>query len=146
LPVFLSGGLFAEYANECSLVIVKWLYNLQTKHSKKALFKMDKILNPQLLIKLSLSLTALYGAIVVGMSAAISHVFLAQFSGKTLTSPGKLLPLVIIGWHLGLWMFVYTVWAGLFALPLHFGKLAPLGGQLLLISWLLLAVIAWIRK
>jgi uncharacterized membrane protein YgdD (TMEM256/DUF423 family) len=131
------------------------------------------ILNQQAFLKLSLCLTALYGAIVVGMSAAISHVFLAQFDGKmlasllsstallafqtlallavglylkTLATPGKLLPLVVVGWHLGLWLFVYTVWAGLFALPLHFGKLAPLGGQLLLLSWLLLAVIAWIRK
>lgn len=131
------------------------------------------MLNPQLLLKLNLSLSALYGAIVVGMSAAISHVFLAQFGGKelasllsstallafqtlallalglylkTLASPGKLLLLVAVCWHLGLWLFVYTVWAGLFALPLHFGQLAPLGGQLLLISWLLLAVIAWIRK
>jgi len=129
--------------------------------------------NQQFFLQLSFCLTALYGAIVVGMSAAISHVFLGQFSGKnlasllsstsllafqtlalfalglylkTLNSPGKLLPLVMVGWHLGLWLFVYTVWAGLFALPLHFGKLAPLGGQLLLISWLLLAVIAWIRK
>ncbi len=129
--------------------------------------------NQPFLLKLNLCLTALYGAVVVGMSAAISHVFLAQFSGKllasllsstallafqtlallalglylkTLTSPGKLLPAVIIGWHVGLWLFVYTVWAGLFALPLHFGKLAPLGGQLLLLSWLLLAMIAWIRK
>lgn len=107
------------------------------------------------------------------MSAAISHVFLQQFSGKPLAAllsstallafqtlallalglylkaqsdPVKWLWLVAVGWHLGLWLFVYTVWAGLFALPLHFGQLAPLGGQLLLISWLLLAVIAWIRK
>ncbi len=130
-------------------------------------------MNQQAFLQLNLCLTALYGAIVVGMSAAISHVFLAQFDGKmlasllsstallafqtlallalglylkTLASPGKLLPLVVVGWHLGLWLFVYTVWAGLFVLPLHFGKLAPLGGQLLLLSWLLLAVIAWIRK
>jgi len=131
------------------------------------------MLNQQTFLKLNLSLTAVYGAVVVGMSAAISHVFLQQFSGKQLASllsstallafqtlallalglylkaqsnPGKLLPMVALGWHLGLWLFVYTVWAGLFALPLHFGKLAPLGGQLLLISWLLLAVLAWIRK
>jgi uncharacterized membrane protein YgdD (TMEM256/DUF423 family) len=131
------------------------------------------MVNQHFLLKLSLCLTAVYGAVVIGMSAAISHVFLKQLSGKmlasllsstfllafqtlallalglylkTLASPGKLLPTVLIGWHLGLWLFVYTVWAGLFALPLHFGQLAPLGGQLLLISWLLLAVIAWIRK
>ncbi len=134
--------------------------------------KMDKLLNQQFLLKLNQCLIGLYGAVVVGMSAAISHVFLAQMTDKqlasllsstallafqtlallafglylkTLASLGKLLPLVVIGWHLGLWLFVYTVWAGLFALPLHVGQLAPLGGQLLLISWLLLAVIAWIR-
>jgi uncharacterized membrane protein YgdD (TMEM256/DUF423 family) len=54
--------------------------------------------------------------------------------------------LVVAGFHLGLWLFVYTVWAGIFALPMHFSQLAPLGGQLLLVSWLLLAVTPWIRK
>ena len=133
--------------------------------------------------RLSLTLTALYGAVVVGMSAAISHLFLNSLDGKALSSllsstavlafqtlallvltlsqlpkepqePAKhqarvflkLPALVAVGFHLGLWLFVYTVWAGLFNLPLHFSKLAPIGGQLLLLCWLLLAATPWIRK
>ncbi len=132
--------------------------------------------------RLNLTLTALYGAVVVGMSAAISHLFLHSLDGKALSSllsstailafqtlallaltfnqlPKNAAPqgqmatvflklpaLVAVGFHLGLWLFVYTVWAGLFNLPLHFSKLAPLGGQLLLLCWLLLAAIPWIRK
>jgi uncharacterized membrane protein YgdD (TMEM256/DUF423 family) len=133
--------------------------------------------------RLSLTLTALYGAVVVGMSAAISHLFLYSLDGKALSSllsstamlafqtlallvltlsqlpkeprePAKqqatvflkLPALVAVGFHLGLWLFVYTVWAGLFDLPLHFSKLAPIGGQLLLLCWLLLAATPWIRK
>lgn len=133
--------------------------------------------------RLSLTLTALYGAVVVGMSAAISHLFLYSLDGKALSSllsstavlafqtlallvltlsqlpkepqePAKhqatvflkLPALVAVGLHLGLWFFVYTVWAGLFDLPLHFSKLAPIGGQLLLLCWLLLAATPWIRK
>lgn len=133
--------------------------------------------------RLSLTLTALYGAVVVGMSAAISHLFLHSLDGKALSSllsstavlafqtlallvltlsqlpkvtqePAKHLAtvflklpaLVAVGFHLGLWLFVYTVWAGLFDLPLHFSKLAPVGGQLLLLCWLLLAATPWIRK
>ncbi|WP_306518522.1 hypothetical protein [Rheinheimera sp.] len=132
--------------------------------------------------RLNLTLTALYGAVVVGMSAAISHLFLYSLDGKALSSllsstailafqtlallaltfnqlPKNAAPqgqmatvflklpaLVAVGFHLGLWLFVYTVWAGLFNLPLHFSKLAPLGGQLLLLCWLLLAAIPWIRK
>lgn len=134
--------------------------------------------------RLSLTLTALYGAVVVGMSAAISHVFLYSLDGKALSSllsstailafqtlallvltltqlskaqtpqQGqsaaviflKLPALVAVGFHLGLWLFVYTVWAGLFNLPMHFSKLAPVGGQLLFLCWLLLAATPWIRK
>ena len=130
--------------------------------------------------RLSLTLTAFYGAVVVGMSAAISHLFLYSLDGKALSSllsstavlafqtlallaltfsqlpktqkePQvavflKLPALVAVGFHLGLWLFVYTVWAGLFNLPLHFSKLAPIGGQLLLLCWLLLAATPWIRK
>ncbi len=130
--------------------------------------------------RLSLTLTALYGAVVVGMSAAISHLFLYSLDGKALSSLLsstavlafqtlallvltfsqlakvqkeqqaavflKLPVLVAVGFHLGLWLFVYTVWAGLFDLPLHFSKLAPIGGQLLLLCWLLLAATPWIRK
>jgi uncharacterized membrane protein YgdD (TMEM256/DUF423 family) len=130
--------------------------------------------------RLSLTLTALYGAVVVGMSAAISHVFLNSLDGKALGSLLsstavlafqvlallaltfsqlskvqkeqqaavflKLPAIVAVGFHLGLWLFVYTVWAGLFNLPMHFSKLAPIGGQLLLLCWLLLAATPWIRK
>lgn len=121
---------------------------------------------------LNLSLTALYGAAVIGMSAAISHVFLAKLDAAMLASllsstailafqtlallalslylrsqanSSKWLAGVAFCWHLGLWLFVYTVWAGLFALPLHFSSLAPIGGQLLLLSWLALALTAWSR-
>lgn len=130
--------------------------------------------------QISLTLTAIYGAVVVGMSAAISHLFLHSLDGKALSSllsstallafqslallalslvqlgnaqqaetacsRKKLPALVAAGFHLGLWLFVYTVWAGLFNLPLHFSQLAPVGGQLLLVCWLLLAATAWIRK
>lgn len=134
--------------------------------------------------RVNLTLTALYGAVVVGMSAAISHLFLHSLDGKALSSllsstavlafqtlallamtfsqlektqttlQGqtaaviflKLPALVAVGFHLGLWLFVYTVWAGLFNLPMHFSKLAPIGGQLLLLCWLLLAATPWIRK
>ena len=134
--------------------------------------------------QLSFSLAAVYGAIVIGMSAAISHLFSHSLEGRALSALlssaavlafqtlalmaisyaqlqqtqlqqtqsatrqlAKLWPvLVVAGFHLGLWLFVYTVWAGIFALPMHFSQLAPLGGQLLLVSWLLLAVTPWIRK
>jgi uncharacterized membrane protein YgdD (TMEM256/DUF423 family) len=48
--------------------------------------------------------------------------------------------------QIGLWLFVYTLVAGVFKLPLHFSALAPLGGQLLILSWLALAISPWIRK
>lgn len=129
--------------------------------------------------QLSFSLAAVYGAIVIGMSAAISHLFSHTLEGRALSSLlssaavlafqtlalmaisyvqlqqtqsatrrlATLWPVfVVAGFHLGLWLFVYTVWAGIFALPMHFSQLAPMGGQLLLVSWLLLAVTPWIRK
>lgn len=134
--------------------------------------------------QLSFSLAAVYGAIVIGMSAAISHLFSNSLEGRALSSLlssaavlafqtlalmaisyaqlqqtqlqqtqsatrrlATLWPVfVVAGFHLGLWLFVYTVWAGIFALPMHFSQLAPMGGQLLLVSWLLLAVTPWIRK
>jgi len=129
--------------------------------------------------QLSFSLAACYGAVVIGMSAAISHVFSHSLDSRafsallsstavlafqalallmmsyvqlqrtpsTLSRLAMLWPLwVAAAFHLGLWLFVYTVWAGIFALPMHFSQLAPLGGQLLLVSWLLLAVTPWIRK
>lgn len=127
--------------------------------------------------QVSLSLTACYGAIVIGMAAAISHVFSASLTGKAFSgllsssavlafqtlallilsqhqlklsvmqqATSRLLLVVAMAFHLGLWLFVYTVWAGIFMLPMHFSSLAPIGGQLLLVSWLLLAITPWIRK
>jgi len=129
--------------------------------------------------QVSFSLTACYGAVVIGMSAAISHLFshsldsrafasllsstavlafqtlalllLSQWQLQRVTAPSGLVArlwplLVAFGFHFGLWLFVYTVWAGIFTLPMHFSQLAPVGGQLLLVSWLLLAVTPWIRK
>ncbi len=138
--------------------------------------------------QLSLSLTAIYGAAVVGMSAAISHYFQyqlvteefsrlvsstgvlafqtlallalglyairAQQVAKEGTAAGVLagrwsqglLLFIAFGFHLGLWLFVYTVWAGLFGLPFYQRALAPVGGQLLLLSWVVLAVVPWISQ
>ncbi len=133
--------------------------------------------------QVSFSLAACYGAVVIGMSAAISHLFshsldsrafaallsstavlafqslallvLSQWQLQRVTAPSgapsglvaRLWPLLVVfGFHFGLWLFVYTVWAGIFTLPMHFSQLAPVGGQLLLVSWLLLAVTPWIRK
>ncbi len=131
--------------------------------------------------KISLSLTACYGAVVIGMMAAVSHYFSAHLDAKALsslisslallafqtlallvlsayvevkcgpqqqTTPAArwLLFIVLGAWHLGTWLFTYTVWAGIFALPLHFSGLAPLGGQLLLLSWVVLALTPWIGK
>ncbi len=134
----------------------------------------------QTLWKCSLSLAGLYGAAVVGMSAAISHYF--QFNMVTeefsrlvsstavlafqalailaLSLYGQaaarrdelnkaqhwLLALVILGFHLGLWCFVYTVWAGLFELPLYWRQLAPVGGQMLILCWAGLMLLPWLRK
>lgn len=134
----------------------------------------------QRLWKFSLSLAGLYGAAVVGMSAAISHYF--QFNMVTeefsrlvsstavlafqalailaLSLYGQsaarrdelnkaqhwLLALVLVGFHLGLWCFVYTVWAGLFELPLYWRQLAPVGGQMLILCWVGLMLLPWLRK
>lgn len=133
-------------------------------------------------VKVSFSLTALYGAVVIGMMAAVSHYFAAHLEAKALSSllsslgllafqtlallalsayvkachyqahqptntAAKWLLIMVLGaWHLGTWLFTYTVWAGIFALPLHFSGLAPLGGQLLLLSWVVLALTPWIGK
>jgi uncharacterized membrane protein YgdD (TMEM256/DUF423 family) len=130
--------------------------------------------------KLSVSLCGLYGAAVVGMSAAISHYFqfnmvteefsrllssTAVLGFQTLAllilslyslSAGRreefnraqhwLLALVTLGFHLGLWCFVYTVWAGLFELPLYWRQLAPVGGQMLIFCWVGLMLLPWLRK
>lgn len=125
----------------------------------------------QRMFKVSLALAGIYGAIVIGMMAAVSHHFsktmdgaqfsalisaLALLSFQTLAILSlslfalndqrfskKLLMALLASWHLGTWLFTYTVWAGLFALPLHFSKLAPLGGQLLLLSWFILGGLAF---
>lgn len=135
--------------------------------------------------QLSLSLCGLYGAAVVGMSAAISHHFqfvmvTEEFSrlvsstgvlafqaiallvlslyglhSNCLNSDGRkefsrpqlwLLGAVMLGFHLGLWCFVYTVWAGLFELPLYWRQLAPIGGQMLIFCWVGLMLLPWLRK
>lgn len=134
----------------------------------------------QTLWKCSLSLAGLYGAAVIGMSAAISHYF--QFNMVTeefsrlvsstavlafqalailvLSLYGQsdarrdelnkaqhwLLALVLVGFHLGLWCFVYTVWAGLFELPLYWRQLAPVGVQMLILCWAGLMLLPWLRK
>lgn len=125
----------------------------------------------------SFALSALYGAVVVGMGAAISHYFqyrlvTEEFSALlsstamlavhgvtllTLSAIGiwgrplslwqqRWCALVVAAMHLGLWLFVYTVWAGLFELPLHYRFLAPIGGQTLLVAWLALMAVPFIRK
>lgn len=128
--------------------------------------------------RLSLSLTALYGAVVIGMSAAISHYFqfrlVTEEFSRLLSSTGVLafqtLALLAVSllfqhkaatlthwqqraavmvasvFHLGLWLFVYTVWAGLFGLPFYWREVAPIGGQLLIFAWLALAALPWLRK
>lgn len=128
----------------------------------------------------SLSLTGFYGAITIGLAAAISHYFLQHLAtaelAKLLAAAAVLafqtlalllmslsgqardtgdgvgvwhargFALVAAAFHLGLWLFVYTVLAGLLGLPFYYQSLAPLGGQMLLISWLVLALLPWLRK
>jgi uncharacterized membrane protein YgdD (TMEM256/DUF423 family) len=134
----------------------------------------------QALWKISLSLCGLYGAAVVGMSAAISHYFqfnmvteefsrlvsstavlafqalallvlslyghLSSRSAESGRVQQGLLALLLVGFHLGLWCFVYTVWAGLFELPLYWRQLAPVGGQMLILCWAGLMLLPWLRK
>lgn len=130
--------------------------------------------------KLSLSLCGLYGAAVIGMSAAISHYFQFQLVTEEFSrlvsstavlafqalallvisfyslQPGRreeftaaqrwLLALLVFGFHLGLWCFVYTVWAGLFELPLYWRQLAPVGGQILIFCWGGFMLLPWLRN
>lgn len=119
--------------------------------------------------KLSNSVTALYGAAVVGLLALLMHAWqgsltpealvkvisavavlafhaLALLALGLLAAPSKLNGLVVALWHLGIWAFVWTVLAGVFQLPLHMSALAPIGGQLLIVAWLLLAASAWRRS
>jgi uncharacterized membrane protein YgdD (TMEM256/DUF423 family) len=126
----------------------------------------------------SLSLTALYAAVVIAMAAAISHYFqyrmVTEEFSRLVSSTGvlafqtlallvlsllfgvnnerfsrwqqRLVALVALAFHLGLWLFVYTVWAGLFNLPVYMREVAPVGGQLLIFAWLALAALPWLRK
>lgn len=119
--------------------------------------------------QLNNSIAALYGAIVVVLAAVLMHVWntsltdeytarvisaVAIMAFHTLSllavgqqfSPAKLTKLVAVLWHLGLWLFVWTLLAGVFALPFHYSQLAPIGGQLLIVAWLLLIVSAWRRR
>jgi uncharacterized membrane protein YgdD (TMEM256/DUF423 family) len=115
------------------------------------------------------SVTALYGAAVVGLSAVVMHLWQGQLGTEALAcvlsalgmlafhclallalgrqhSEAKLTKLVAVIWHLGLWCFVWTILAGVFALPFYYSQLAPIGGQLLIAAWLLLAISAWRRS
>lgn len=111
------------------------------------------------------SLTALYGAAVVGLAAALMHLWAGLDSngfGRLLSaisilafhtlallvvgrqcSAAKLPKLVIVCWHVGILLFCWTLVAGVFALPFYYSAMAPIGGQILIIGWLLLALSAW---
>ncbi len=119
--------------------------------------------------KFSNFLTGLYGATVVGMSAAIMHAWKHSLSEAALASlisavailafhtlsllvvnyqqsSARLLKLTALLWHLGLFCFVWTVIAGIFVLPMHYSGLAPVGGQMLIAGWLVLAFSSWFRS
>ncbi|MGI5308653.1 DUF423 domain-containing protein [Rheinheimera sp. WS51] len=119
--------------------------------------------------QISYSLSALYGAAVVGFAAALMHLWQNELTAQGLArvlsalailafhslallvlniqaSQNKLRQLVALLWHLGLFCFVWTLLAGVFSLPFYFPQLAPIGGQLLIVAWLLLAVTAWQRS
>ncbi|KOO57417.1 hypothetical protein WH43_15310 [Rheinheimera sp. KL1] len=126
--------------------------------------------------KINTSLAAFYGAVTVGSAAALMHLWRGTIATEQLAvllSAGFILAFHVVAllallalsafdklhqqspWlsricacamHIGLWLFVYTLVAGVFKLPLHFSALAPLGGQLLILSWLALAISPWIRK
>ncbi|MDX3775443.1 DUF423 domain-containing protein [Chromatiaceae bacterium AAb-1] len=119
--------------------------------------------------QISSFLTGLYGATCVGMAAAVMHVWknslseaalasllsaLAMLAFHTLAllvlntqqSASRLVRLSAILWHVGLFCFVWTVIAGIFLLPLHYSGLAPVGGQILIASWLIFAVSGLFRS
>ncbi|MCH8537556.1 MAG: hypothetical protein LAT66_07255 [Alkalimonas sp.] len=119
--------------------------------------------------QLSLSAAGLYGAFWVGLAAAAMHLWHGQLdhaAQRQLISAMAILALhtlailalslhgqgrrrdaaVLACWHLGSWLFVYTLLAAVFQLPFHVGRLAPIGGQLLIVGWLLLAFSPWFRK
>ena len=119
--------------------------------------------------QLSNSVTALYGAAVVALSAVLMHLWHDSLSAQDLArvlsaltllafhclallalgqnhSQAKLTQLVAVLWHLGLWCFVWTILAGVFSLPFYYSQLAPIGGQLLIAAWLVCALTAWRRS
>lgn len=119
--------------------------------------------------QLSNCAAALYGGAVVGLSAVLMHLWQGQLSAEAISraisalamlafhalallaigqqrTDAKLVKLVAVTWHLGLWFFVWTILAGVFALPFYYSQLAPIGGQLLIAAWLLFAVSAWRRS
>lgn len=119
-----------------------------------------------LLQKVNRSLAALYGAAVVGLAAAFMHLWLAQLSsidtGRAIAAisllafhtlallqlavSNRLTAFTALFWHLGIWLFCYTLLAGVLQLPLHFSALAPYGGQSFILGWLLLAIALWRRN
>ena len=119
--------------------------------------------------QLSNNAAAIYGAAVVGLSAILMHLWQGSLSAEAIArllsalamlafhtlallmlgqtqSAAKLTKLVALLWHLGLWCFVWTILAGVFALPFYYSQLAPIGGQLFIVAWLLLAITAWRRS
>jgi uncharacterized membrane protein YgdD (TMEM256/DUF423 family) len=119
--------------------------------------------------QLNNSLSALYGATVVGCAAMFMHFWhngltteamvrvisalaILAFHTLALLTVGqqrhgtRLIKVVAVLWHLGLWCFVWTLLAGVFAWPFYYLQLAPIGGQLLIAAWLLLVVAAWRRS
>lgn len=119
--------------------------------------------------RFSLSAAGLYGALWVGLAAAAMHLWQGQldaialnrlFSAMAILAMHTLAILalslhakgrrryaaVLLCWHLGSWLFVYTLLAAVFQLPFHVGRLAPIGGQLLIVGWLLLVLSPWFRK
>lgn len=116
--------------------------------------------------KLNLSITAIYGGSIVALAAVFMHLWrfslpeaaqasllsaigilafqtLALLTLNLRRSESRLVQLVSLLWHLGTWLFVWTVFAGVLKLPLHYSGLAPIGGQMLIFSWLLLAIASW---
>ncbi|CAM5189899.1 DUF423 domain-containing protein [Alishewanella longhuensis] len=116
--------------------------------------------------KANKSLAALYGAAVVGLAAALMHLWQAQLTGEDtgrvlaalgmlafhalallqLPTASRLMSFTAIFWHLGIWLFCYTLIAGALQLPFHFSALAPYGGQSFILGWLLLAIALWRRN
>ncbi|MDX1677887.1 DUF423 domain-containing protein [Arsukibacterium sp.] len=114
------------------------------------------------------SLAALYGAGVVGLAAALMHLWtgldnsefgrllsaicILAFHALALLTIGRqlavaVLPkLVVLCWHCGIWLFCWTLLAGVLDLPMYYSAVAPLGGQTLIIGWLMLAISAWRKE